>query len=185
MNDMAKGVEGGSRAYELYAGAMNAAGTATRKYGVWQESVTAAQNRLTAALQSFYALLDAEWMKGFYDGMSGLVEVITAGTNALGGWNLLIPAVAASIVGLIAVVYKAVTAIQAMRAALAAGQGIASIMSGGTIGAIIAAVGALAMVVTMIAGAAASANEIRKVDYSGTIQTVSDYHDRVDSLVSE
>ena len=49
MNDMSKGIEGGSRAYELYTGAMNAAGTAAQKYTVWQESVEAAQNRLTAA----------------------------------------------------------------------------------------------------------------------------------------
>ena len=52
MNDMARGIEGGSRAYELYAGALEAAGTASQKYAVWQESVTAAQNRLTTALQS-------------------------------------------------------------------------------------------------------------------------------------
>lgn len=72
MSDMAKGVEGGSRAYELYAGAMGAAGTATQKYAVWQESVTAAQNRLTTATQEFYSLLNAEWMKGFYENMAGI-----------------------------------------------------------------------------------------------------------------
>lgn len=82
MNDMALGIEGGSRAYELYAGALDAAGTAEQKYSIWQESVTAAQNRLTAAMQSFYALLDAEWMKGFYESMAGMVEIITAGTDA-------------------------------------------------------------------------------------------------------
>ena len=43
MSDMAKGIDGGSRAYELYAGAMGAAGTAAQKYAVWQESVTASQ----------------------------------------------------------------------------------------------------------------------------------------------
>lgn len=117
MNDMAKGAEGGSRAYELYAGALNAAGTAAQKYAIWQDSVTAAQNRLTAALQSFYSLLDAEWMKEFYNAMAALVEIITAGTDALGGWNLIIPAVAAGIVGLIAVVSKAVIAIKAMQTA--------------------------------------------------------------------
>lgn len=46
MNDMAKGIEGGSRAFELYEGALNAAGTAAQKYAVWQESVAAAQGRL-------------------------------------------------------------------------------------------------------------------------------------------
>lgn len=91
MNDMARGIEGGSRAYELYAGALEAAGTASQKYAVWQESVTAAQNRLTASLQSLYALLDAEWMKGFYEGMAGVVEAFAAGTEAMDGWNIKLP----------------------------------------------------------------------------------------------
>ncbi|MGN0763624.1 MAG: phage tail tape measure protein, partial [Aristaeellaceae bacterium] len=185
MNDMSKGVEGGSRAYELYAGALNAAGTAAQKYAVWQDSVTAAQNRLTAAAESFYALLDAEWMKDFYNGMAGLVEVITAGTDALGGWNLMIPVVAAGVAGLVAVVIKAAAAIKTMTAALSAGSGIAAAMSGGSIGAIIAAVGMLAAVVTMIAGVSARADEIRKVDYAGTIQSVSGYRDAAEALVSE
>ena len=185
MNDMSKGVEGGSRAYELYAGALNAAGTAAQKYAVWQDSVTAAQNRLTAAAESFYALLDAEWMKDFYNGMAGLVEVITAGTDALGGWNLMIPVVAAGVAGLVAVVIKAAAAIRTMTVALSAGSGIAAAMSGGSIGAIIAAIGMLAAVVTMIAGASAKAYEIRKVDYAGTIQSVSGYRDAAEALVSE
>lgn len=142
MNDMALGLEGGSRAYELYYGALGAAGTAAEKYSIWQESVTASQNRLNAAMESFYALLNAEWMKGFYEGMAGLVEIITAGTDAMNGWNLMIPLIAVGITGLIAVVYKAVVAFKAMQAAIAAGNGMATLMSGGTIGAILAAVAA-------------------------------------------
>lgn len=185
MNDMALGIEGGSRAYELYAGAMNAAGTAAQKYAVWQDSVTAAQNRLTAAMQGFYALLDAEWMKGYYNGMAGLVEIITAGTDALGGWNLMIPLIAAGIVGLVAVVIKATAAIKAMHAALTAGAGIATAMSGGAIGVIIAAVAALTTVITMIVGAASQASDIEKIDYSSTITSVTNYRDSIDALVTE
>ena len=147
MNDMSKGIEGGSRAYELYAGAMNAAGTASQKYAIWQESVEAAQNRLTAATQTFYSLLDAEWMKSFYNGAADLVEIFAAGTDALGGWNIMIPAISAGLIGLIAVIMKAIAAIKAMRAALMAGEGIAAAMSGGAIGAIIAAVAALTTVI--------------------------------------
>lgn len=185
MSDMAKGAEGGSRAFELYEGAMGAAGAASRKYAIWQESVAAAQNRLTAAMQEFYALLSADWMKGFYDGMAGLVRIITAGTDALGGWNLMIPAIAIGVTGLTAVIYKAVVAIKAMRAALIAGQGVATVLSGGALGAILAAVGVIATVVTAIAGAAASANEAQKIDYSDTIDKVSSYRDNIGSLVSE
>ncbi len=185
MSDMAKGVEGGSRAYELYAGAMGAAGTAAQKYAVWQESVTAAQNRLTAATESFYSLLNAEWMKGFYENMASIVEIITAGTGAMNGWNLIIPVAAAGIVGLIAVVYKAVTAIKALHTALAAGSGIASVVSGGTVGAVIAAVGLLATAATMIVGSVAKSVEPEKIDYSSTIQSISSYRDNVNTLVTE
>ena len=93
-------------------------------------------------MESFYGLLNAEWMKGFYEGMAGLVEIVTAGTDAMGGWNLMIPLIAMGITGLIAVVYKAVVAFKAMHAAIAAGNGMAAVMSGGTIGAILAAVAA-------------------------------------------
>ncbi|MBR4539535.1 MAG: hypothetical protein IKO52_11935, partial [Clostridia bacterium] len=185
MSDMAKGIDGSSRAYELYAGAMGAAGTAAQKYAVWQESVTAAQNRLTAALQEFYSLLNAEWMKGFYEGMAGFVEIITAGTDALGGWNLIIPIAIAGITGLIAIVYKAVIAVKTLQAALAAGGGIASVASGGVVGAIIAAVGLLATVATMIIGSFAASTKQEKTDYSSTIQSVSSYRDTVDALVTE
>ena len=185
MNDMAKGVEGGSRAYELYAGALNAAGTAAQKYSVWQESVTAAQNRLTAALESFYALLDAEWMKGFYDGMAGLVEIITAGTDALGGWNIMIPLIIVGVTGLIAVIYKAVVAIKAMMAAMAGGATFATAMTGGAFAAIAAIGAAIAALVTVIAGAVSSSVEIEKIDYSTTIESVTNYRERIGDLVTE
>ena len=48
-----------------------------------------------------------------------------------------------------------------------------------------AAVAALTTVITMIAGAAASAREIEKVDYSSTIDTMTSYHDNIDGLVTE
>lgn len=181
MTDMAKGIEGGSRAYELYAGAMGSAGTAAQKYAVWQESVTAAQNRLTIAMQEFYSLLNAEWMKKFYEGMAGFVEILTAGTDALGGWNLILPIVTAGVIGLVAVVYKAVVAIKAMHAAFAAGSGIASVASGGVVGAVIAIAGLLATVATMIAGSIAKSNQQEKVDYGSTIQSITSYRDNVDA----
>ena len=51
MGDMANVVNGTSRAFELYEGALNSAGTAAEKYGVWQESVAAAQGNMQAWLQ--------------------------------------------------------------------------------------------------------------------------------------
>ena len=148
MNDMSKGIEGGSRAYELYEGAMSSAGTAAQKYAVWQESVAAAQNRLTASLEAFYALLDADWMKGFYDGMSNLVDLITVGTNAMDGWNVKTLLIITSVGGLVVVIYKVVAAVKAVSAAMSAGSGIASLLSGGTLGAVVASIAALASVIT-------------------------------------
>ena len=100
MKDMAKGVEGGSRAFELYEGAMNSAGTTAEKYGIWMESVQAAQNGLTTEMEEFYSLLSADWMKGFYNGMAGFVSAINSGTDGMQGLNLVIPLVVAGILGL-------------------------------------------------------------------------------------
>ena len=113
------------------------------------------------------------------------MDIITAGTDALGGWNLIIPIAIAGITGLIAIVYKAVTAIKTLQIALATGGGIASVASGGVVGAIIAAVGLLATVATMIIGSFAASAKQEKTDYSSTIQSVSSYRDTVDALVTE
>lgn len=101
MNDMAKGAEGGSRAYELYAGAMESAGTTAEKYAVWQESISAAQERLTVAFQNFYALLQQNVFTGFYNDMAGLIAFITGATDAAHGLNLILPIVIGSIVLLV------------------------------------------------------------------------------------
>lgn len=85
MNDLAKGVNGGSRAWELYTGALTSAGAATEKYAIWEESVTAAQNRLTVATEELYSLMDAGWMKGWYDFAAGFITLLKEGTEMLGG----------------------------------------------------------------------------------------------------
>lgn len=59
-----------SRAMELYEGALSAVGSAGEKFSVWQESITASQDNLKNSLEGLYSLLDAEWIKGFYDGLA-------------------------------------------------------------------------------------------------------------------
>lgn len=185
MSDMSKVTEGQSRAFELYEGAMTSAGTAANKYAIWQDSVTAAQNRLTAATQNFYALLNAEWMKAFYDGMADIVNILTAGTDAMNGWNIVLPVAATGIAALIAVTYKAVVAFKALQAAMAAGQGAATILSGGTIAAISAALGVIALLVTSVVGASSAAAKVEKVDYSGTVASLTSYRDNIATLTGE
>lgn len=86
MNDLSKMNETtgeGSRAMELYYGAMTASGQASEKYAIYQQSVEAAQAKLNLAFEEFYSLLGADVLKGFYNTMAGLVSSIANGTNAV------------------------------------------------------------------------------------------------------
>jgi hypothetical protein len=79
MEDMKNisGVTGeASRAMELYEGAMNSAGSAAEKYAVYQESVTAAHDRMKASLDQLYSLFSSSFLKGFYNVMGGLADNI-------------------------------------------------------------------------------------------------------------
>ena len=98
MNDMSKGAEGGSRAFELYNGAINASGTTLQKYAIWEDSVEAANNRLTASMEELYTrFMNGDAMKGFYNALSGVVSGIYHLTDATGGLNIILPILAAAI----------------------------------------------------------------------------------------
>lgn len=88
LNDMSKGAENGSRAWELYAGAQEAAGVAMEKYAIWEESVEAAQNRLTAATEQLYSVLSGEMIKGWYDTLAWIINGINTASEATDGWNI-------------------------------------------------------------------------------------------------
>lgn len=98
MNDLSKGAEGGSRAWELYEGAMNSAGTVMEKYAIWEQSVEAANGRLQASLEGLYnsfSFFRGEFIVGMTDAMARLVDNIAAATQATGGLNILVPALGA------------------------------------------------------------------------------------------
>lgn len=116
MNDLSKGVEGGSRALELYAGAMNSAGTATEKYSVYQESVAAAQAELAASFEELYSALDPNIIKGYYSTLSGIVGLLAKGTKAMDGLNVVIGVVTAGIVALTLASIKAGSVLSAFMA---------------------------------------------------------------------
>ena len=89
LNDLSKSAEGGSRAWELYAGAQNAAGVAMEKYAIYEESVEAAQGRLNAALEEFYSsIMNGNMLKTWYDGLAGIVNFLNTATTATGGQNI-------------------------------------------------------------------------------------------------
>lgn len=179
MEDMAKGAEGGSRAYELYAGALDSAGTAAAKFAIWQESVEAAQNRLTAAVEGFYGILDADWLKGFYHGLANIVEVLTAGTTAMKGWNILLPVLTLGIGGVVAMVIKLVVALKAASGAM----GVLSVLTGGGLPAILALVGVAVTAVTGIVGMFSKATE--PMDLSGYTECLGGHINEVKDLKAE
>lgn len=112
MNDMSKGVENGSRAWELYTGAMNSAETATEKFAIWQESLAASQANLTNSLEELYSSLQPGVIKGFYE----LITFFVDGLNNLGG---AIPVVIAGLAGLTVAILSFKTAMVAAHPILA------------------------------------------------------------------
>lgn len=76
MADLSGVATGTSRAMELYEGAMNSAGTAAQKYAVYQESVTAAHDKMTASLEKLFSLFDSNIMKQLYNVGGGVAEGI-------------------------------------------------------------------------------------------------------------
>lgn len=124
-------------ALELEEGIID--GIVDQKYEAWMNGVEAAQNNLTNSMENLYSYMSRDVMTGFYNGLAGLVDMFTAATDALGGLNLTIPAIAA---GILAVV----SAISKLKTILTAGNLIAS-LSSGSIGLI---VGSLAILGTAI-----------------------------------
>lgn len=89
LDDLSKSAEGGSRAMELYKGALESTGIAMDKYATYEESVTAAQGRLNAAMEEFYStLMNGSILRGWYDGLATIVNIINKATESTGGLNI-------------------------------------------------------------------------------------------------
>ena len=119
MNDMSKGIEGQSRAYELHELAVNSDGVAEQKYAVYLDNVTAAQERLTIAQENFYAILNQDIIKNWYNALAGIVNWITDATEKMGGLNLIIPVVTGAVGLLTVAIVKLAAAASAAGGALA------------------------------------------------------------------
>ena len=111
MQDMSKGIEGGSQMWELYNGAMEAAGITDQKYEVYLDGITAAQDRLTAAVQNFYDLAGSgTFFTGMFNNLASFVEMINNATQATQGLNMAIPVTAAAI-GMLVTAFSKLAAI--------------------------------------------------------------------------
>jgi len=115
MNDLAKADEGASRAMELYNIALNSSGSVASSYATYTESVTAAQDRMKQSLENLYSLMNANVLKGFYDGIAGLVNGFVSGTEAMRGWNVYLPVLTAGLIGLLTNINSIKAAIASIR----------------------------------------------------------------------
>ena len=185
MGDMSNVVNGTSRAFELYEGALNSAGTAAEKYGVWQESVAAAQGNMQASLEQLYSLLNADWMKSIYDWLAGFIDLITAGISAGDGMIVKITAGVAAAGALAVAISKVVKVVGELRKADNIGKGFLSLLGGSKLSLVIAGIGAIASVITLITGAVSKANEYEPIDYSSSISQMENYIGTVQPLTEE
>ena len=147
MNDMSKGVENGSRAFELHELAMNSDGVAAQKYAVYLDSVAASQERLTVAQEKFYSILSQDVIIGWNNALASVVNMIADGAEALDGVNLILPLVVAGITGV-------TVAIKLMNTGLGETTSILTMLSNhpimAALGAAIAIGGALTLIISGI-----------------------------------
>lgn len=160
MNDLSKGLEDGSRAWELYYGAMDSAGTATKKYSVWQESIAASQANMTNSLEQLYSNLQPNLIKLFYDA----IALLAGGLNNLGG---VIPVVISGITALIVVI----------RTATAIANPLVSMMLGAAT--ILGSLGIMGVI-----GAPFSGIETSVQKYASAIEKISEADKKLTSLES-
>ena len=99
MNDMSKGVEEGSRVYELHEKAVKSNGVAEEKYAVYLDSVAASQEKLNVAQEKFYSLLGQDVIKNWNNTMADWIDMITGAADAMDGMNIIIPLIVAGITG--------------------------------------------------------------------------------------
>lgn len=163
MRDMSKGVENGSRMYELYNGTLTASGTVAAKYETYLRSVTAAQEGMNVSLERLYAsIVNSDDLKNFYNLMSGLADAAASGMEAFGGVALKIIAIAAAAASLVFVISQIVTLVKDIKKALMAEKAISAVLgvlSGGKLMLAVTAIAAVVAGVVTLVGAIRNATD--------------------------
>lgn len=163
MRDMSKGVENGSRMYELYNGTLTASGTVTSKYETYLRSVTAAQEGMNVSLERLYAsIVNSDDLKNFYNMMSGLADAAASGMEAFGGVALKIIAITAAVASLVFVISQIVTLVKDIKKALIAEKAISAVLgvlSGGKLMLAVTAIAAVVAGVVTLVGAIRNATD--------------------------
>lgn len=187
MSDMSGVTEGNSRAMELYNGAMNASGTATEKYAIYQESVTAAQDRMKASLEELYNLMSGELFKSGYNAITTLVEGFTGATEAVGGLNVTLPIAATGVLSLVLTINKFITAYNKAKA-ITRGAKLLDMFSSVGVSPILTAMGIAIAAITAIGGivkAVQNANVYEAKDYSKEIEDLTNRSKKIKDLQNE
>ena len=132
---------------DLVGVAAGSTGTATERMGIYLDSVEAKTNQLKASWEGF--IMSLQQTEGFKWGLDFLANLLEDLEHV--DWQL------TGIIGTVGMVItllpKVVSGIKAIKAAINAGTGLASIFSGGTVTAILAIISAIATIVTMISSA--------------------------------
>ena len=101
--------------------AMANRGIANEKYLIWLEGVEAAQNNLKNSAERLYSVLSGEALTGLYNTLAGIIDVFAGATDAVDGFNLKLPLMAAGAMLVVGAITKMVVAIKAVIAASKSG----------------------------------------------------------------
>lgn len=166
MEDMALGAENGSRMYELYAGALDSAGTVAEKYAIYLDSVTAAQEGMNVSLQELYdVIMSGDTLKTFYNTMADLAHVMASGLQTGAAQGVIKFTAMAGAIGTVIFVLKKLKDLFIDLRTVLSTPGTSGIMSVLTGGKLMLAVGAIAAVVAgvvALAGAYRDAHDEAK-----------------------
>ena len=127
--------------------ALDNRGVVESKYQTWLEGVEAAQNNLKNSAEELYSILKADTLVSAYNGLAGLVDTFTAGTEAVGGLNLKLPLLVSGIMLIISAVAKLKTIITSFGKA----NFLSTFLSPSGFGAVVAAIAAVVSIVGVLA----------------------------------
>lgn len=163
-------MENYNEAMNLEQGAGQNRGIMNDKYETWLKGVEAAQNNFKNSVESLYSVLKSDVLVSFYNGMANIVDVFTAGTNAVSGFNLKIPLVASGIMLVVAAVMKLKTIIGEMRAAKTLTSALTALTSPVGFGVILASITAAISIFGAIKSSIENAAANRLTEYNQQIE---------------
>lgn len=163
MEDMALGAENGSRMYELYAGALDSAGTVAEKYAIYLDSVTAAQEGMNVSLQELYdVIMSGDTLKTFYNTMADLAHVMASGLQTGLAQGIIKFASLAGAIGTVVFIAKKLKDLFLDLQAAKGLSGIMTVLSGGKLMLAVGAIAAVVAGVVALAGAYRDAHDEAK-----------------------